>query len=177
MSHTLIGLFWSLSRSKTRSQCRIHRFNNIHRSVTHQTTLTIFMGKSLTRQSSQHSQISHLAINPHNIHRSVSYPDVFSVATKLPMFKVLQHSQVSGQTINPLNIHRSVSYPYKIHGSLTDLPSQHSQASLFIVLTSLYTENYLRADADVGSITLKCLHHMSYKNINEDLVGLLLMSP
>ena len=24
--HTLIGLFWSLSRSKTRSQCRIHRF-------------------------------------------------------------------------------------------------------------------------------------------------------
>ena len=114
--------------------------NNTHRSVTHQTTLTTFMGKSLTRQSSQHSQISHLAINPHNIHRSVSYPDVFSVATKLPMFKVLQHSQVSGPTINPLNIHRSVSYPYKIHGSLTDLPSQHSQASLFIVLTSLYTE-------------------------------------
>ena len=24
--HTLIGLFWSLSRSKTHSQCRIHRF-------------------------------------------------------------------------------------------------------------------------------------------------------
>ena len=35
--------------------------NNIHRSVTHQTTLTTFMGKSLTHQSSQHSQIQGVA--------------------------------------------------------------------------------------------------------------------
>ena len=140
--------------------------NNIHRSVTHQTTLTTFMGKSLTHQSSP-------LADPRRAPGTPPPPPGVQILSFLCSFrpKIWEIIAILGvgapHRENPgsataLNIHKSVTQP----STLTIFTGQ----SLHYFDQSLY-RGYLRADADAGSVTLKCLHHISHKNIKEDLVG------